>query len=142
MLNQLKQLEPNGVKLKIAVNAPQPYIADTDELVATGTTACRFHAQHVKMCTLRMVNGKRFLALCFLTGAEVRGVDLQSVTGGILHTKLWVVDKKHVYLGSANMDWRSLTQVCPNLVTLCHYLMGQKFSVNMQMCMISMHAGL
>ncbi|RXN35225.1 phospholipase D3-like isoform X2 [Labeo rohita] len=79
VLNQLKQLEPNGVKLKIAVNAPQPYIADTDELVATG--------------------------------AEVRGVDLQSVTGGILHTKLWVVDKKHVYLGSANMDWRSLTQV-------------------------------
>ncbi|XP_016103969.1 uncharacterized protein [Sinocyclocheilus grahami] len=79
VFNQLKQLEPNGVKLKIAVNAPQPYIADTDELVATG--------------------------------AEVRGVDLQSITGGILHTKLWVVDKKHMYLGSANMDWRSLTQV-------------------------------
>ncbi|KAK2891277.1 hypothetical protein Q8A67_013920 [Cirrhinus molitorella] len=79
VFNQLKQLEPNGVKLKIAVNAPQPYIADTDELVATG--------------------------------AEVRGVDLQSITGGILHTKLWVVDKKHMYLGSANMDWRSLSQV-------------------------------
>ncbi|TRY88702.1 hypothetical protein DNTS_006272 [Danionella cerebrum] len=43
--------------------------------------------------------------------AEVRGVDLQSITGGILHTKLWVVDKKHMYLGSANMDWRSLSQV-------------------------------
>ncbi|XP_051506563.1 5'-3' exonuclease PLD3-like isoform X2 [Myxocyprinus asiaticus] len=79
VFNQLKQLEPKGVKLKIAVNAPQPYIANTDELVATG--------------------------------AEVRGVDLQSITGGILHTKLWVVDKKHMYIGSANMDWRSLTQV-------------------------------
>ncbi|XP_052430196.1 5'-3' exonuclease PLD3 isoform X1 [Carassius gibelio] len=79
VFNRLKQLEPKGVKLKIAVNAPQPYIADTDELEATG--------------------------------AEVRGVDLQSITGGILHTKLWVVDKKHMYLGSANMDWRSLTQV-------------------------------
>lgn len=79
VFDQLKQLEPKGVKLKIAVNAPQPYIADTEELAATG--------------------------------AEVRGVDLQSVTGGILHTKLWVVDKKHMYLGSANMDWRSLTQV-------------------------------
>lgn len=45
-------------------------------------------------------------------GAEVREVDLQSVTGGIVHTKLWVVDQKHLYLGSANMDWRSLTQVC------------------------------
>ncbi|XP_059377312.1 5'-3' exonuclease PLD3-like isoform X2 [Carassius carassius] len=79
VFERLKKLEPNGVKLKIAVNAPQSYIADTDELVATG--------------------------------AEVRGVDLQGITGGILHTKLWVVDKKHMYLGSANMDWRSLTQV-------------------------------
>lgn len=44
-------------------------------------------------------------------GAEVREVDLQAVTGGIVHTKLWVVDQKHLYLGSANMDWRSLSQV-------------------------------
>lgn len=28
-----------------------------------------------------------------------------------MHTKLWVVDQKHLYLGSANMDWRSLSQV-------------------------------
>lgn len=33
------------------------------------------------------------------------------MTGGIVHTKLWVVDQKHFYLGSANMDWRSLSQV-------------------------------
>ncbi|KAM7418144.1 hypothetical protein PAMA_017675 [Pampus argenteus] len=44
-------------------------------------------------------------------GAEVREVDLKAVTGGIVHTKLWVVDQKHLYVGSANMDWRSLTQV-------------------------------
>uniref|UniRef100_G3Q4F5 Phospholipase D family, member 7 n=1 Tax=Gasterosteus aculeatus aculeatus TaxID=481459 RepID=G3Q4F5_GASAC len=44
-------------------------------------------------------------------GAEVREVDLRAVTGGIVHTKLWVVDQKHFYLGSANMDWRSLSQV-------------------------------
>ncbi|KAM8909152.1 5'-3' exonuclease PLD3 isoform 2-T2 [Spinachia spinachia] len=44
-------------------------------------------------------------------GAEVREVDLKNVTGGIVHTKLWVVDQKHFYLGSANMDWRSLSQV-------------------------------
>lgn len=29
----------------------------------------------------------------------------------MLHTKLWVVDRTHVYVGSANMDWRSLSQV-------------------------------
>lgn len=44
--------------------------------------------------------------------AEVRSVNFPRLIGsGILHTKVWVVDDKHVYLGSANMDWRSLTQV-------------------------------
>ncbi|XP_074986622.1 5'-3' exonuclease PLD3-like isoform X2 [Caretta caretta] len=44
-------------------------------------------------------------------GADVKYVDLEHLTGGIVHTKFWVVDGKHVYIGSANMDWRSLTQV-------------------------------
>ncbi|VDM50343.1 unnamed protein product [Toxocara canis] len=30
---------------------------------------------------------------------------------GILHTKAWLVDDKHLYIGSANIDWRALTQV-------------------------------
>ncbi|KAJ7307601.1 hypothetical protein JRQ81_009636 [Phrynocephalus forsythii] len=46
-----------------------------------------------------------------LHGADVRYVDMTRLTGGVVHTKLWVVDGKHIYLGSANMDWRSLTQV-------------------------------
>ncbi|XP_076878001.1 5'-3' exonuclease PLD3 isoform X2 [Brachyhypopomus gauderio] len=79
LFSQLKQLGSRGVKLKIAVNAPQTYRSDTDELSETG--------------------------------AEVREVNLQTLTGGIVHTKLWVVDRKHMYVGSANMDWRSLTQV-------------------------------
>ncbi|XP_067831888.1 5'-3' exonuclease PLD3-like isoform X2 [Heptranchias perlo] len=45
------------------------------------------------------------------SGAEVRHVNLKNLTGGIVHTKLWVVDGRHVYIGSANMDWRSLTEV-------------------------------
>ncbi|XP_061690032.1 5'-3' exonuclease PLD3 isoform X1 [Syngnathoides biaculeatus] len=44
-------------------------------------------------------------------GANIREVDLKSLSGGILHTKLLVIDQKHFYLGSANMDWRSLSQV-------------------------------
>ncbi|XP_066954127.1 5'-3' exonuclease PLD3-like isoform X3 [Macrobrachium rosenbergii] len=44
--------------------------------------------------------------------AQVRSVDFDRlIGGGVLHTKMWVVDGKHIYLGSANMDWRSLTQV-------------------------------
>lgn len=44
--------------------------------------------------------------------AIVRSVNLPRLFGGgVLHTKLWIVDGKHMYVGSANMDWRSLTQV-------------------------------
>lgn len=28
-----------------------------------------------------------------------------------MHSKFWIVDRKHVFIGSANMDWRALTQV-------------------------------
>ncbi|XP_077398057.1 5'-3' exonuclease PLD3 isoform X1 [Festucalex cinctus] len=45
------------------------------------------------------------------SGAAIRMVKMQELTSGVLHTKFWVVDKKHIYIGSANMDWRSLTQV-------------------------------
>ena len=45
--------------------------------------------------------------------ADVRSVDFPRLLGaGVLHTKLWVADGQHIYIGSANMDWRSLTQVC------------------------------
>ncbi|XP_017162684.1 phospholipase D3 isoform X2 [Poecilia reticulata] len=79
VFEQLKKLESRGVKLQVAVNAPQTSMQDTAELRAAG--------------------------------AQVREVNLSAVTGGIVHTKLWVVDQKHFYLGSANMDWRSLSQV-------------------------------
>lgn len=45
------------------------------------------------------------------SGAVVRVVDMPRLTGGVLHTKFWLVDGTHLYIGSANMDWRSLTQV-------------------------------
>ena len=30
--------------------------------------------------------------------------------GGIMHQKIWIFDSVHVYLGSTNMDWKSLMQ--------------------------------
>ncbi|KAK2826206.1 hypothetical protein Q5P01_020420 [Channa striata] len=44
-------------------------------------------------------------------GVQVRKVDFGRLTNGVLHSKFWVVDRKHVFIGSANMDWRALTQV-------------------------------
>uniref|UniRef100_A0A915E246 PLD phosphodiesterase domain-containing protein n=1 Tax=Ditylenchus dipsaci TaxID=166011 RepID=A0A915E246_9BILA len=43
--------------------------------------------------------------------AEVRNLNFAAYGAGVLHTKMWVVDNKHIFLGSANMDWRSLTEV-------------------------------
>ncbi|XP_077993476.1 5'-3' exonuclease PLD3-like [Glandiceps talaboti] len=46
--------------------------------------------------------------------ARVRSLNFtrfMSTHDGILHTKMWVVDGQHFYVGSANLDWRSLTQV-------------------------------
>lgn len=44
--------------------------------------------------------------------AEVRSVNFpRLIGGGVLHTKLIIVDGQHFYVGSANMDWRALTQV-------------------------------
>jgi len=44
-------------------------------------------------------------------GAEVRSINFtELLQSGVLHTKLWIVDGRHTYVGSANMDYRSLTQ--------------------------------
>ncbi|KAB5575025.1 hypothetical protein PHYPO_G00215910 [Pangasianodon hypophthalmus] len=54
---------------------------------------------------------QRDIQMLIDAGADVRDVNMRDLTSGVLHTKFWVVDKKHIYIGSANMDWRSLTQV-------------------------------
>ncbi|XP_018571757.1 phospholipase D3 isoform X2 [Anoplophora glabripennis] len=72
-----------GIKIRIAQNAPSQNFPNIDtELLA-----------------------KR-------KAAEVRSLNFAKLLGGgVLHTKLWIIDRRHVYLGSANMDWRALTQV-------------------------------
>ncbi|MBN3324055.1 PLD5 phospholipase, partial [Atractosteus spatula] len=44
------------------------------------------------------------------SGADVHYLNMASLTKGHLNSSFWVVDKKHMYIGSASMDWRSLTQ--------------------------------
>ncbi|XP_068608012.1 5'-3' exonuclease PLD4 [Brachionichthys hirsutus] len=44
-------------------------------------------------------------------GAQVRKVNFGRLVKGVLHSKFWIVDRKHLFIGSANMDWRALTQV-------------------------------
>ncbi|MFN7147317.1 MAG: phospholipase D-like domain-containing protein, partial [Myxococcota bacterium] len=42
---------------------------------------------------------------------EVRQLDLDPVTKGVLHAKYFVVDGERAYIGSQNLDWRSLTHI-------------------------------
>ncbi|XP_012579810.1 PREDICTED: phospholipase D4 [Condylura cristata] len=58
-----------------------------------------------------LVKGSTDLQVLAAQGAQVRQVPMRQLIGGVLHSKFWVVDGRHIYLGSANMDWRSLTQV-------------------------------
>ncbi|KAL5008642.1 hypothetical protein ScPMuIL_014223 [Solemya velum] len=45
-------------------------------------------------------------------GAEVRSLNITRLIGnGILQTKMWLIDRQHFYVGSANFDWRSLRQI-------------------------------
>ena len=83
VFNALSKLTSHGVTLRIVQNTPN------DEYPSLDSQALQ------KMGVASVLN----LNITKLIGS------------GILHTKLWVVDSKHFYMGSANMDWRSLTQV-------------------------------
>ena len=42
---------------------------------------------------------------------SVRVIEFRKIAGGIQHSKFFVVDGREVYVGSQNLDWRSLSQV-------------------------------
>ncbi|XP_056228170.1 inactive phospholipase D5 isoform X2 [Seriola aureovittata] len=42
--------------------------------------------------------------------AEVHFVNMTALTRGGLHSSFIIVDRKHIYIGSADMDWRSLSK--------------------------------
>ncbi|NXK46926.1 PLD3 Phospholipase, partial [Chauna torquata] len=81
ILEELLKLPQRGVSVRVAVNSPSSKSPLSD------------------------------LQALERSGAAVRAVDMPRLTRGVLHTKFWIVDGTHLYIGSANMDWRSLTQV-------------------------------
>ncbi|KAG8000249.1 Inactive phospholipase D5, partial [Nibea albiflora] len=54
--------------------------------------------------------------------AEVHYVNTMALTNGRLLSSFWVVDRKHFYIGSASMDWRSLAIVFPIHHTITYTL--------------------
>ncbi|XP_039546290.1 inactive phospholipase D5 isoform X3 [Pimephales promelas] len=43
------------------------------------------------------------------SGADVHYVNMTALSRGQLNSCFWLVDRKHMYIGSAGMDWRSLS---------------------------------
>ncbi|KGI79024.1 phospholipase [Oleiagrimonas soli] len=46
-----------------------------------------------------------------LKNIQIRVLPMDALTGGVLHAKYMVVDGREVFVGSANWDWRALTQI-------------------------------
>lgn len=44
-------------------------------------------------------------------GAAVRKIDVQKLSGGVLHAKYFIVDGEDAFLGSQNFDWRALDHI-------------------------------
>lgn len=54
-------------------------------------------------------------------------MNMSALTKGHLLSSFWVVDKRHFYIGSAGMDWRSLATV---LQTHLHVTTQPKFLIS------------
>lgn len=50
-------------------------------------------------------------SLARLPGIEVRRVDYRRLAGGVQHAKFMIVDGTATWLGSQNLDWRSLSHI-------------------------------
>jgi phospholipase D3/4 len=53
------------------------------------------------------------LQAAFPDRVSIHSIDMGKWYGGsgIMHQKIWIFDGHHLYLGSANMDWKSIAQV-------------------------------
>eukprot|EP00029_Vermamoeba_vermiformis_P009020 TRINITY_DN4373_c0_g1_i1.p1 TRINITY_DN4373_c0_g1~~TRINITY_DN4373_c0_g1_i1.p1 ORF type:complete len:420 (+),score=63.89 TRINITY_DN4373_c0_g1_i1:117-1376(+) len=96
-----------GVQIRIVQNEPSQYFPDTDTqiLAQSGIASVK------SIPWSKFFDGK-----------------------GILHTKFFIVDKTHIYVGSANMDWSSLAQVKEIGVVIMNcsttaYDLGQIFNI-------------
>lgn len=110
ILKQLEELPSRNVSVRVVTSVPSVRTNSTDLklLKEKGLELLPVYS----LSDLRCVNSS-YLQPPFLlpVGVQVRKVNFGRLTHGVLHSKFWVVDSKHVFIGSANMDWRALTQV-------------------------------
>ena len=74
---------------------------------------------------------------------SIHSIDMGKWYGGsgIMHQKIWIFDVRHLYLGSANMDWKSISQVKEMGVAVedCPELAGRRRQIFRYMVGIQRH---
>lgn len=70
----------------------------------------RLKSRGVKLKIASSLTNSAELKTLAAHNAEVRFVNMTAFTRGGLHSSFWIVDRKHIYIGSADMDWRSLSK--------------------------------
>ncbi|OWZ10130.1 PhosphoLipase D [Phytophthora megakarya] len=98
LLLALKEAALRGVKIRV-LTAKQT-IRDVEMGGIVDKTSCSSLPSEVQM----LVDTSQNVHVRCWSGTEWYG-------SGILHQKIWIFDDQHVYVGSANMDWKSLAQV-------------------------------
>ncbi|XP_054456574.1 inactive phospholipase D5-like [Anoplopoma fimbria] len=71
----------------------------------------RLQGLHAKGIQLKISSGmidSTELRMLAKHNAEIHYLNTTALTNGNLQSSFWVVDRKHFYIGSASMDWRSL----------------------------------
>uniref|UniRef100_A0A8B9KZ75 Phospholipase D family member 5 n=1 Tax=Astyanax mexicanus TaxID=7994 RepID=A0A8B9KZ75_ASTMX len=104
---------PLTTGLESLLNRARKSVEIVSPLWALNSTDHWSHYTYGRQVTMHFFWNKCFLSLINLclaiSGAEVHDVNMTALTTGELHSSFWVVDRKHMYIGSADMDWRSLS---------------------------------
>ncbi|CAG2108596.1 unnamed protein product [Medioppia subpectinata] len=85
----------------------------------------KYRSVKIRIASNNNIFGDNSTDLALLQGlAQIREINFNRLMGGVLHTNFVIVDNKHLYIGSANMDWRALTQIKELGIVLndCHTL--------------------
>ncbi|MEQ2204651.1 hypothetical protein XENOCAPTIV_016407, partial [Xenoophorus captivus] len=70
----------------------------------------RLKSRGVKLKIASSLTNSSELKALAADNAQVHFVNMTAFTKGGLHSSFWIVDRTHIYIGSAEMDWRSLSK--------------------------------
>ncbi|XP_041641955.1 inactive phospholipase D5 [Cheilinus undulatus] len=85
-----------------------PSIAKQGQLLFQRLLNLKSHGVKLKIAS-SLTNSAELKTLA-AHSAKVHYLNMTAFTRGELHSSFWIVDRTHIYIGSAYMDWRSLSK--------------------------------